>query len=100
MQSDGHANVSCFRAWCRCGDCGKSCCLSFMISVIVFQGLIFRFKFLMMTTLLCAALTVIFFIISQVSEGSWKWGDDDIALEYSSAFLTGQSVGFSLPASA
>ncbi|KAL8617971.1 hypothetical protein ACOMHN_058055 [Nucella lapillus] len=52
-------------------------------------GVIFRFKFLMITTLLCAALTVIFFIISQVSEGSWKWGDDGIALEYSSAFLTG-----------
>lgn len=66
----------------------------------MFQGLIFRFKFLMMTTLLCAALTVIFFIISQVSEGSWKWGDDGIALEYSSAFLTGQSIVFSLQFSA
>lgn len=53
------------------------------------QGLIFRFKFLMLTTLLCAALTVIFFIISQVSEGQWKWGDDGISLEYSSAFLAG-----------
>lgn len=54
-----------------------------------YSGLIFRFKFLMMTTLLCSALTAIFFIISQVSEGSWKWGDDGTALEYSSAFLTG-----------
>ncbi|KAK6178724.1 hypothetical protein SNE40_011241 [Patella caerulea] len=54
-----------------------------------YMGLIFRFKFLMVLTLLCAALTTIFFIISQVSEGQWKWGDEGISLEYSSAFLTG-----------
>ncbi|KAK7488476.1 hypothetical protein BaRGS_00020261 [Batillaria attramentaria] len=54
-----------------------------------YAGLIFRFKFLMVTTLLCAALTVIFFIISQISEGQWKWGDEGIFMEYSSAFLTG-----------
>ncbi|XP_078656635.1 uncharacterized protein LOC144902877 isoform X2 [Branchiostoma floridae x Branchiostoma belcheri] len=38
------------------------------------MGLIYRFKFLMLFTLLCAATTVIFFIISQVNEGHWKWG--------------------------
>ncbi|GFR64492.1 protein wntless [Elysia marginata] len=54
-----------------------------------YSGLIFRFKFLMIVTLLCAALTVIFFILGQVSEGEWKWGDEDITLEYTSAFLTG-----------
>lgn len=32
------------------------------------QGLIFRFKFLMLITLACAAMTVIFFIVSQVSD--------------------------------
>ncbi|KAI4785960.1 hypothetical protein KUCAC02_037440, partial [Chaenocephalus aceratus] len=32
-----------------------------------YEGLIFRFKFLMLVTLACAAMTVIFFIISQVS---------------------------------
>lgn len=57
--------------------------------VVFFQGLIFRFKFLMAVTLLCAALTVIFFIIGQVSEGHWKWGDQEVGLEYTSAFLTG-----------
>ncbi|KAG7265805.1 hypothetical protein CRUP_000776 [Coryphaenoides rupestris] len=31
------------------------------------QGLIFRFKFLMLVTLFCAAMTVIFFIISQAT---------------------------------
>ncbi|XP_052101149.1 protein wntless homolog [Mytilus californianus] len=54
-----------------------------------YMGLIFRFKFLMLLTLFCAALTVIFFIISQLSEGQWKWGDENLKLEYSSAFFTG-----------
>lgn len=54
-----------------------------------YQGLIYRFKFLMLATLVCAALTVIFFIISQVSEGQWKWGEESQALEYTSAFFTG-----------
>lgn len=31
------------------------------------QGIIFRFKFLMLATLTCAALTIIFFILNQVS---------------------------------
>ncbi|XP_064625307.1 protein wntless homolog [Lineus longissimus] len=53
-----------------------------------YMGLIYRFKILMLATLLCAALTVIFFIISQVSESVWKWGDEN-SLEYTSAFLTG-----------
>lgn len=43
----------------------------------------------MLTTLVCAALTVVFFIMSQLSEGQWKWGDEDPNLEYTSAFFTG-----------
>ncbi|CAG0878855.1 unnamed protein product, partial [Darwinula stevensoni] len=45
-----------------------------------YQGIIYRFKFLMLFTLLTAALTV--------SEGRWKW-DEDITVEYTSAFFTG-----------
>ncbi|RMC08809.1 hypothetical protein DUI87_15060 [Hirundo rustica rustica] len=52
-----------------------------------YEGLIFRFKFLMLITLACAAMTVIFFIVSQVTEGHWKWGD--ITVEVNSAFFTG-----------
>ncbi|XP_069498034.1 protein wntless homolog [Ambystoma mexicanum] len=52
-----------------------------------YEGLIFRFKFLMLITLACAALTVIFFITSQVSEGHYKWGD--YTLQVNSAFFTG-----------
>jgi hypothetical protein len=39
-----------------------------------------------LATLLCAALTVIGFILEQVSEGHWKWDDE---LEFTSAFFTG-----------
>ncbi|GBP20872.1 Protein wntless [Eumeta japonica] len=53
-----------------------------------YEGIIYRFKFLMLATLLCAALTVIGFILGQVAEGQWKW-DENIHIEYTSAFFTG-----------
>ncbi|XP_068624941.1 protein wntless [Battus philenor] len=53
-----------------------------------YEGIVYRFKFLMLTTLLCAALTVVGFILGQVAEGKWKW-DESIELEYTSAFFTG-----------
>ncbi|MBN3284552.1 WLS protein, partial [Polyodon spathula] len=52
-----------------------------------YEGLIFRFKFLMLITLACAALTIIFFIISQVNEGHWHWGG--YTVQVNSAFFTG-----------
>ncbi|KAF3699149.1 Protein wntless -like protein Integral membrane protein GPR177 Precursor [Channa argus] len=52
-----------------------------------YEGLIFRFKFLMLVTLACAAMTVIFFIISQVNEGHWQWGEHTV--QVNSAFFTG-----------
>ncbi|XP_029473932.1 protein wntless homolog isoform X1 [Rhinatrema bivittatum] len=52
-----------------------------------YEGRIFRFKFFMLVTLACAALTVVFFITSQVSEGHWKWGD--MTVQANSAFFTG-----------
>lgn len=53
-----------------------------------YEGVIYRFKALMLATLLCAAMTVIGFILGQVSEGQWSW-DENIKLEYTSAFFTG-----------
>ncbi|XP_028029413.1 protein wntless [Bombyx mandarina] len=53
-----------------------------------YEGIIYRFKFLMLATLLCAALTIIGFTLGQVAEGQWKW-DENIELEYTSAFFTG-----------
>ncbi|KAM4722536.1 protein wntless homolog [Rhinophrynus dorsalis] len=52
-----------------------------------YEGLIFRFKFLMIITLACAALTVVFFITTQISDGNLKWGEYNI--ELNSAFFTG-----------
>ncbi|CAJ1059722.1 protein wntless homolog [Xyrichtys novacula] len=52
-----------------------------------YTGIIFRFKFLMLVTLACAAMTVIFFILNQVSDGHWRWGD--YTLQVHSAFFTG-----------
>lgn len=40
-------------------------------------------------TMLCAAMTVILFIIGQVSEGYWKWGDERSNVQYTSAVQTG-----------
>ncbi|XP_019936137.1 protein wntless homolog isoform X2 [Paralichthys olivaceus] len=54
---------------------------------LCYKGIIFRFKFLMLVTLACAAMTIIFFILNQVSEGHWHWGD--YTLQVHSAFLTG-----------
>ncbi|XP_046426911.1 protein wntless isoform X2 [Neodiprion fabricii] len=53
-----------------------------------YEGVIYRFKFLMIATLLCATLTVVGFILGQMAEGQWKW-DEDLELEVTSAFLTG-----------
>ena len=63
-----------------CGPC--------MRCVSTVQGLIYRFSFLMVFTLLCAALTVILFIVGNISEGHWKWNERTY-LEYTSAVQTG-----------
>lgn len=53
-----------------------------------YEGIIYRFKFLMLATLVCAALTIIGFIMGQMVEGQYRW-DDSIHLEFTSAFFTG-----------
>lgn len=53
-----------------------------------YEGIIYRFNFLMLATLLCAAITIISFILSQVAEGQHKW-DENMDLELSSAMHTG-----------
>lgn len=53
-----------------------------------YEGVIYRFNFLMLATLICAALTIIGFIIGQISDTQYHW-DDSIHLEYTSAFLAG-----------
>lgn len=54
-----------------------------------YRGLIYRFEFLMVVTVLCAGLTVAFFIISNINEAQWKFGEEEAAVEISSALITG-----------
>ncbi len=53
-----------------------------------YEGIIYRFKFLMLATLWCAAMTIIGFLLDQASEGHWKWFEH-LKIEYTSAFLSG-----------
>lgn len=71
----------------------------FIIHPIVyfFQGLIYRFEFLMVVTVLCAGLTVVFFIITNVNEAQWKFGEEESTVEISSekhVFITRAPLGF------
>ena len=54
-----------------------------------YEGLIWRFQFLMLATLITCAMTAIGFILGQVAEGQYKW-DENISLEYMSGFMTGK----------
>lgn len=53
-----------------------------------YEGIIYRFNFLMLATVICAAVTVISFILNQIAEGRYKW-DDNLEVEVSSAFFSG-----------
>ncbi|KAJ8973722.1 hypothetical protein NQ317_011760 [Molorchus minor] len=53
-----------------------------------YEGIIYRFNFLMLATVICAAFTIISFILSQVAEGQNKW-DENMDLELSSVLHTG-----------
>ncbi|CAH8509386.1 unnamed protein product [Schistosoma turkestanicum] len=52
-----------------------------------YSGIIYRFMILLTYTIICAGLTVAFFIFNQVTEDQWKWGEKSV--EYTSAFITG-----------
>ncbi|KAK2724869.1 hypothetical protein QYM36_001367 [Artemia franciscana] len=55
---------------------------------LFYEGVMYRFKVLMLATIVCSGMTIAGFILGQVSEGKWKW-DENIELEYTSAFFTG-----------
>ena len=54
---------------------------------IHYEGLIWRFRFLLWATVICAIITAIGFIIGQVAENQYHW-NDFVSLEYNSAFIT------------
>nr|NVI79871.1 wntless [Cucujiformia] len=53
-----------------------------------YEGIIYRFNFLMLATVICAAVTIVSFILTQVAEGQSKW-DESMDLELSSIVHTG-----------
>nr|NVI79887.1 wntless [Cucujiformia] len=53
-----------------------------------YEGIIYRFNFLMLATLICAGVTVVSFILSQVAESQHKWDEGD-SIELSSVMHTG-----------
>ncbi|XP_055690436.1 protein wntless [Lutzomyia longipalpis] len=53
-----------------------------------YSGIIYRFQFLMLATLVCAAMTVVGFVMGQVDETQLKWSESS-TIEINSAFLTG-----------
>ncbi|XP_028138242.1 protein wntless-like [Diabrotica virgifera virgifera] len=53
-----------------------------------YEGIIYRFNFLMLVTLICASVTIVFFVLSKIDEGPHKW-DTTIYLKPSSVVYTG-----------
>lgn len=43
----------------------------------------------MLATLVCAGLTIVGFIMGQLAEGQFRYEDEDVSIELTSAFLTG-----------
>ncbi len=53
-----------------------------------YEGIIWRFNFLMIVTMVTALLTVIGFAIGQIEEGKYHWSED-VVLHTISGFMTG-----------
>ena len=54
-----------------------------------YEGIIYRFKFLLVSTVFCAAMTVAFFILNNLNETHWRFSDDSSAYNYAGGFFTG-----------
>jgi len=58
---------------------------------LIYRGVIYRFKFLLAFTFVCATSTVVAYIMGQVSEDQWYWDDQPSflsSLQWSSAMFT------------
>jgi hypothetical protein len=61
------------------------------------QGAFYRFQFLLLSTILCAILTIVWYCLSQIYETSWVWDTEKRPkIHYSGAFITGKKTGIEL----
>ncbi|KAF6216157.1 hypothetical protein GE061_000496 [Apolygus lucorum] len=87
----GYLILLCYLIWkvfCNIGTKRASLPALSQARKLHYSGIIYRFNFLMIATVVCAALTMVTFCLGQVSEGQFKWEEYD-GLEYTSAFFTG-----------
>lgn len=54
-----------------------------------YEGIIYRFKFLLLSTLLCAALSIAFFIVNNIYNVEWHFSESDSAINYTGSFFVG-----------
>ncbi|CAF0948142.1 unnamed protein product [Adineta ricciae] len=57
---------------------------------LMYQGAFYRFQFLLLSTILCAVLTIVWYCLSQIYETEWVWdADQRPKIHYTGAFITG-----------
>ncbi|UJR28563.1 hypothetical protein I4U23_009796 [Adineta vaga] len=57
---------------------------------LMYQGAFYRFQFLLLSTILCAVLTIVWYCLSQIYETEWVWdAEKRPKIHYSGAFITG-----------
>jgi len=55
------------------------------------KGAFYRFQFLLLSTILCAIMTIIWYFLSQMYETHWVWDTEKRpTIHYSGAFITGK----------
>lgn len=54
-----------------------------------YEGIIYRFKFLLVSTVVCAALTIAFFIVNNINDMETYFSEADVTLNYTGGFFTG-----------
>jgi len=95
IASIGYFMFLCFHIWLAFRNISsKQSSLPSMSSTrrLLYQGIIYRFKFLLLATLICAASTVVAYIMGQVTEDQWHWEDSTDSfiapLQWTSAMFT------------
>lgn len=59
------------------------------------QGAFYRFQFLLLATIFCALMTMIWYFLSHVYETEWIWDSENRPkIHYSGAFVTGEKLYF------